>query len=59
MLLQAKQALVFKSMDQSAFLAHEKVLKFDGWLSDFWVNDFKNFLKNLLLTKSRTNKLKL
>ena len=30
MLFQAKQALVFKAMYQSAFLAREKVLKFDG-----------------------------
>ena len=30
MLLQTKQALVFKAMYQSAFLAREKVLNFDG-----------------------------
>ena len=35
MLFQTKQALVFKAMYQSAFLASEKVLNFDGWLSDF------------------------
>ena len=59
MLFQAYQALVFKAMYQSAFLAREKVLNFDGWFERFWVNNFKNFLKNLLLTKSRTNQLKL
>ena len=30
MLFQAKQTLVFKTMYQSAFLAREKVLNFDG-----------------------------
>ena len=35
MVFQAKQALVFKAMYQSAFSAREKVLNFDGWLSDF------------------------
>ena len=35
MLFQAKQALVFKAMYQSAFLAREKRLNFDDWLSDF------------------------
>ena len=30
MLFQAKQALVLKAMYQSAFLASEKVLNFDG-----------------------------
>ena len=35
MLFQTKQALVFKAMYQSAFLAREKVLNFDGCLSDF------------------------
>ena len=54
MLSQVKQFLVFKAMYQSAFLAREKVLNFDGWLSDF-----KNFFKNPLFTKSRTNQLKL
>ena len=54
MLFQIKQALVLKAMYQSAFLAREKVLNFDRWLSDF-----ENFLKYLLLTKSQTNQLKL
>ena len=53
-LFQAKQALVVKAMYQSAFLAREKVLNFDRWLSDF-----ENFLKYLLSTKSQTNHLKL
>ena len=57
MLFQTKQALVFKAMYQSAFLAREKVLNFDGWLSDLSLSE--NFLKNLLLTKSRTNQWKL
>ena len=58
MLFQAKQALVEKAMYQSAFLAREKSAKF--WpLKRFWVNNFENFVKKLLLTKSRTNKLKL
>ena len=35
MLFQIKQALVFKAMYQYTFLAREKVLNFDGWLSDF------------------------
>ena len=35
MLFQTKQALVFKVMYQSAFLGREKVLHFDGCLSDF------------------------
>ena len=30
MLFQAKEALVFKAMYQSAFFAREKVLNFDG-----------------------------
>ena len=59
MLFQAKQASVFKAMYQSAFLAREKSAKFWRLIKRFWVNNFKNFLKNLLLTKSRTNHLKL
>ena len=35
MLFQTKQAWVFKAMNQSPFLAREKVLNFDGCLSDF------------------------
>ena len=35
MLFKAKQALVFKAVYQSAFLAREKVLNFDIWLMDF------------------------
>ena len=35
MFFQAKQALVYKAVYQSAFLAREKVLNFDGCLSDF------------------------
>ena len=35
MLFHAKQALVFIAMYQSAFLAREKGLNFDSWLSDF------------------------
>ena len=35
MLFQTKQALVFKAMYQSTFLRCEKVVNFDGWLSDF------------------------
>ena len=54
MLFQAKQALVFKAMYQSAFLAREKVLNFDSWL-----NDFESTKKILLLTKSGTTQLKL
>ena len=56
---QTKQALVFKAMYQSAFLARKKVLNFDGWLiKRFWVNNIENFFKNLLLIKSRTIQLK-
>ena len=58
MLFQVKQALVFKAKYQSAFLAREKVLNFDSWLSDF-ESITENFFKNLMLTKSRTNQLKL
>ena len=49
MLFQAKEALVFKAMYQSAFFAREKVLNFDGWLSDF----------NSTTLKFPTNQLKL
>ena len=35
MLFQTKQALVFKAMYRAAFFAREKVLNFDGCLSDF------------------------
>ena len=59
MLFQTKQVLVFQAMYQSAFLAREKVLNFDGWLSDFESTTLKISLKNLFLTKSRTNQLKL
>ena len=45
MFFQAKQALVVKTMYQSAFLAPEKVLN-----KRFWVNNLENFLKYLLLT---------
>ena len=46
MFFQAKQALVFKAVYQSAFLAREKVLNFNGWLSDF-ESTTKNSFKNL------------
>ena len=59
MLFQTKRALVFKAMYQSAFLAREKSAKFWRLIKRFWVNNFKNFFKNLLSTKSRTNHLKL
>ena len=39
------QALVFKAMYQSAFLAREKVLNFDGWLSDLESTTLKISLK--------------
>ena len=58
MLFQTKQALVCKAMHQSAFLAREKVLNFDGWLGDFESTTLKISL-TLLLTKSGTNQLKL
>ena len=35
MLFQTKKALVFKAMYQFTFLAREKVVNFDGWLTDF------------------------
>ena len=49
MLFQSKQALVFKAMYQSAFLAREKVLNFDGWLSDFESTTLKISLKTSLV----------
>ena len=45
MLFQVKQALLFKAMYQSAFLAREKVLNFDGWLGDFELTTLKISLK--------------
>ena len=47
MFFQAKQALVLKAMQQTVFKALENVLKFGRLLSDF------------LLTKSKSNELKL
>ena len=48
MLFQSKQALVFKAMYQSAFLAREKVLNFDGWLSDLESTTLKISQKSLV-----------
>ena len=45
MLFQTKQALVFKAMYQSVFLAREKVQNIDGWLSDFESTTLKISLK--------------
>ena len=59
MLFKAKQASVVKATHQSAFLAREKSAKFWPFFKRFWVEHFKNFLNYLLLTKSRTNQLKL
>ena len=45
MLFQTKQDLVFKAMYQSALLTREKVLNFDGLLSDFESPTLKISLK--------------
>ena len=58
MLFQTTQALVFKAM-YLRFFSSWKSAKFWRLIKRFWVNNFENFFKNLLLTKSRTNQLKL
>ena len=59
MLFQAKQALVVKTNVPILFFSSWKSAKFWPLIKRFWVNNFKNLLKYLLLTKSQTNQLKL
>ena len=58
-LFQAKQALVVKTHVPIRFFSSCKSAKFWPLIKRFWVNNFENFLKYLLLTKSQTNQLKL